>query len=704
MWFEFITAGLLVAVGIGWLRTARRLASTTRDREDLAKSALAIEIERQMLELIAKGASLSEVLDTLTRAIERLSPESHCTIMLLDAEHRRYLSIASGPTLPPIYLQALTRLEIGPEVGACGSAAFRNETVVAEDIANDPRFASARDFILSHGFRSVWSQPIRDSRNTVLGTFAIYRDKVTVPRAEELRMTRVAAQLAGNAIERIRAESHLRETVERLRLAETVAHFGIWEGNFLNSTLKCSAGVAAMMERPPEPFELTLQEFHALVHPDDRQRLYESGRPENARAGTIQDEFRLMLPGGGIRWIRSQWCYEPGASPPTRASGAMIDITKEREEVAQTEQELARAEEATRAAHRSEKLEQDRNAILELVANNRPLETIVAAMADAIATHIPGSLCAIRIEDSNGSHISSYPGFPRDLVVALEQIGISSLRMTTTPAPLSEFSDDESWTQFIQAHSLRYHRYRAIPIMRGSRSTGVVLSLYAQSVPAEHGEQAILESWGRFASLAVERRGLYEQLSFRAQYDSLTSLLNRASLYDYLNAWIQADSTAHKPISMVYLDLDGFKGINDTHGHEAGDKVLQHVAARILESVRRTDVAARLGGDEFVVLLPNVGDVAEAARIADLMATAIAQPLAYGDGELRIRTSLGISIYRADGATTDSLLKAADAEMYRAKLERRKLIRNAGPSQGEAAAGGQKLGEGWIHQERVSTR
>src|SRR5688572_7878520 len=467
MWLEFITAGLLLGAGIGWLRTARRLANVTRDREDLAKSAVGIEIERQILELIAKGASLTEVLDTLTRAIERLSPESHCTIMLLDAEHRRYLSIASGPSLPSAYLQALNRLEIGPEVGACGSAAFHNETVVAEDIASDPRFASARDFILSHGMRSVWSQPIRDSRNTVLGTFAIYRDRVTVPRAEELRMTRVAAQLAGNAIERIGAETHLRETLERLRLAETVARFGIWEANFPKSTLIFSAGLAVMLERPAEQFELTLHEFQAMLHPDDRQRLYETGGPAKARAGTIQDEFRLLLPSGAVRWVRSQWCYDLDQSPPTRASGAMIDITKEREEVVQTEQELARAEAATRAAHKSEKLEQDRNEILELVASNRPLEAIVTAMTDAIASNIPGSLCSMRIEASDGTYISRYPGFPPNLVAALEQIGSSSIRPALVPAPIAEFSADLAWNQFIKsAGPLPHTRYLAVPIMR----------------------------------------------------------------------------------------------------------------------------------------------------------------------------------------------------------------------------------------------
>src|ERR1700722_16711993 len=592
MWLELIATLLLLGLGVagfGWFRTARRLDVTTREREDLAKSALVIEVERQMLELVAKGASLSEVLDTLTRAIEQLSPESHCTIMLLDEEHRRYLSIASGPSLPPAYLQALGRLEIGPEVGACGSAAFRNEAIVIDDIATDYRFASARDFVLSHGLRSVWSQPIRDSRNTVLGTFAIYRRKVASPRAEELRMTRVAAQLAGNAIERIRAEMHLRETLERLNLAETVARFGIWESNFKKDIMTLSAGLAQMMERPVSEFQLTRAEFYAMVHPEDRKGLRDTVDPANARPGTIQDEFRLVLPSGAIHWMRSRWCFEPDESPPTRASGAMIDITKEREEVVQAEQELARAEAATRVAHKAEKLEQDRNEILELVANDQPLDGIIAAMADAVASHLPGSLCSIRIEASAELRISIYPNFPEGLSAALEQISIASINLTPASSPVAKLSDDARWLRYIQSCGPSpYKHYRAVPVMRGSRLTGIIVSLFAEDRLDGRAEQTLLESWGGFASLAVERRGLYEQLSFRAQYDSLTALLNRAAPYDRVDSWIRGNAAAaHSPMAVVYLDLDGFKQINDTYGHGAGDKVLQHVSAHILASVRR---------------------------------------------------------------------------------------------------------------------
>src|SRR5580658_7434584 len=160
MWFELIAAALLLAGVIvttaGWLTTKRRLTACVRDQVDLANSSLVIEEERRMLELVAKGAPLSEVLNTLTLAIERISPGALCTIMLLDEEHRRFLQTASGPSIPEAYMQAANGLEIGPDVGACGAAAFRNETVVVEDVATDYRFEAARDFLTSLGLRSCW--------------------------------------------------------------------------------------------------------------------------------------------------------------------------------------------------------------------------------------------------------------------------------------------------------------------------------------------------------------------------------------------------------------------------------------------------------------------------------------------------------------------------------------------------------------------
>ena len=162
----------LAACAVAYLQT-RRLTESRRDQEKLERSSRVIEEERHVLELIAKGCSLKEVLDALTAAIERMAPDCFCTVLLLDEEGKQ-LWEGSGGGLPPAYMQGVNGLVIGPEVGACGSAAFRNETTIIEDIANDHRFGAARDFVLSFGLRACWSVPIRDSKQKVLGTFAMY--------------------------------------------------------------------------------------------------------------------------------------------------------------------------------------------------------------------------------------------------------------------------------------------------------------------------------------------------------------------------------------------------------------------------------------------------------------------------------------------------------------------------------------------------
>jgi diguanylate cyclase (GGDEF)-like protein len=658
------------AAAAGWGLGSRRGASA-RAPDLLSNSSLITETERQMLELIARGASLSEVLDTLTRTIERISPQSLCTILLLDEEQRHRLLVASGPSLPPAYLQASNGLEIGPEVGACGTAAFRNETVVIEDIATDPRFAAARDFVLGHGLRSCWSQPIRDSRGAVLGTFATYRRVVSSPGPEELGLARVAGQLAGNAIERIRAERQLRDALRRLNLAETVARFGIWEADFQKGIIVVSEGLAALLERPRSKFQLTRAELEAMVHPQDRHLLWSSARDGSQAAGAVQEEFRLVLPSGAVRWMRSQWGFEAGAAAPTRATGAMIDVTDEKRMLVEAEQERAAAEASARVAREAERLEQDRKRILELVANDQPLEQVAGSMVEAVATHLPRSLCAIRIEVAGDQRIALYPGFARPFAEALDRIRVAAINETPTCAPIERLSDAPDWNHYVQnGGTLLAHRlYRAVPVMRDSQRTGMILSFARHDCSDSQSQQRLLESWARFASLAVERRGLYKQLSFRAQHDALTNLLNRASLYERLTDLARGGGAG--ALALIYLDLDSFKQINDTLGHAAGDGVLQHVARQISAVIRRSDAVARIGGDEFVIVLPGVAERGEAEQLAQAVAESIATPLQVGGRSLTVGASFGISLFPVDGADADSLLRVADESMYRMKLAHR---------------------------------
>ena len=259
----------LVACAVAYVQT-RRLTESQRDQEKLERSSRVIEEERHVLELIAKGCSLKEVLNALTAAIERMAPDCYCTVLLLDEEGKQLLE-GSGGGLPPAYMQGVNGLEIGPEVGACGSAAFRNETTIIEDIANDHRFGAAKDFVLSFGLRACWSVPIRDSTQKVLGTFAMYHKHPATPHDRDLRVVEAGAHLAGNAIERLRAEEKLRENAERIAMAEKAAAFGIWQTDVADGDAVVLRRIRGAGGPDREAHcACTWSNGGEMIHPDDR--------------------------------------------------------------------------------------------------------------------------------------------------------------------------------------------------------------------------------------------------------------------------------------------------------------------------------------------------------------------------------------------------------------------------------------------------
>jgi diguanylate cyclase (GGDEF)-like protein/PAS domain S-box-containing protein len=160
-----------------------------------------------------------------------------------------------------------------------------------------------------------------------------------------------------------------------------------------------------------------------------------------------------------------------------------------------------------------------------------------------------------------------------------------------------------------------------------------------------------------------------EQLYHMAHYDSLTGLANRRQFHDQLGRALKSARRRKEGVGVMFIDLDSFKEVNDTFGHRAGDQLLQEIGTRIQCSVRETDVVARLGGDEFTVILANLRDAESAAPIARKLLDKIAQPVTIGRNEVRVTSSIGISMLAEDVADPDMLIQNADLAMYRAKAE-----------------------------------
>jgi two-component system, cell cycle sensor histidine kinase and response regulator CckA len=331
MWPTLAVVGFLAtAVLLAFARfQAHRLSEGRRVQQELEKSSQVLEEERRVLELIAKGASLKEVLDALTMAIERLAPDCFCTILLLDDDRRRLVE-GSGGSLPREYMRALDGLEIGPNVGACGTAAFRNETTIVEDVATDFRFALAKDVLLSFGLRACWSVPIRDSNKNVLGTFAMYHQRIARPREHEINLVEAGAHLAGNAIERLRFEQNLRESASRFQLAEKAAAFGVWQINFRLGMVTISDGFSALAGLAGRPLCLTLGQWREMIHVDDRPA-WDTAVEGLAAKRAFQAEYRILLPDGSIRWLRSHAQTELSDTGSRLLTGASIDVTEAKE-------------------------------------------------------------------------------------------------------------------------------------------------------------------------------------------------------------------------------------------------------------------------------------------------------------------------------------------------------------------------------------
>ena len=164
-----------------------------------------------------------------------------------------------------------------------------------------------------------------------------------------------------------------------------------------------------------------------------------------------------------------------------------------------------------------------------------------------------------------------------------------------------------------------------------------------------------------------ERKKDEERIQFLANHDALTSLPNRAMFSEVLNLAIQNGHRYKRGFAVLFIDLDRFKIINDTMGHDAGDKLLKEMGTRLSETVRSSDVVARLGGDEFVVLVQEVSETKQVDAVARKILSALVEPMSMQGQECRVTASIGICMYPADAQDEKALMKNADIAMYRAK-------------------------------------
>jgi diguanylate cyclase (GGDEF)-like protein/PAS domain S-box-containing protein len=207
-----------------------------------------------------------------------------------------------------------------------------------------------------------------------------------------------------------------------------------------------------------------------------------------------------------------------------------------------------------------------------------------------------------------------------------------------------------------------------VPLHTSKAVIGVlVVQSYSGDVRYTSKDKALLQFVSSQIASAIVRKQTDTWLQHIARHDPLTDLPNRTLIHDRLQTALARARRERQRLALLYIDLDGFKSVNDSFGHTLGDQLLQEAAQRISRCVRASDTVGRIGGDEFVVLLHDIAQSADATTIADNIRVALDQPFEVGGQVLRISSSIGIATYPEHGDDGKQLIRHADEAMYAAK-------------------------------------
>ena len=467
----------------------------------------------------------------------------------------------------------------------------------------------------------------------------------------------------------------LEAEVERLRhqelfldATEQVAHIGHCQWDFGSGLLKsCSNGYAGIFNQTVTEI---LQSQNAwdlmlnVVHPEDRA-LYTESYNSQGDAGAHDIEYRILRNDGEVRFIYEIGMIEKDENGEISSSFCLLQDITERKVY---EQKLE---------HR-DAIAQQVEAITDIGHfTYDPITATYADLSEGFAK-IHGSSV-----DEYQSMVSSRADYLED-VHPEDQVNLVEIYSRHE-------QDGEDYSVDYRIHrsdgEMRWVREQATALRSATgdviQSIGVVQDITQQTQTekslreARDSLEAMVKSRTRKLADTVkqlegeikEREKIAAELHFLANHDALTGLPSLRLCKDRLDQSLAEARRTGQMSAVMFLDLDGFKAINDEHGHEFGDLVLQATALRIKAEIRETDTVARIGGDEFIIILSSLPELMVAERIAAGLIKQIVQPIRVEKVEVMVSASIGISVYPKNGTTAEALIRSADKAMYQIKRQ-----------------------------------
>ena len=419
----------------------------------------------------------------------------------------------------------------------------------------------------------------------------------------------------------------LQASEARFRTMSDVSPLGVFvsdqDGNCIYSN-------AAYQKISGLTFEQTLgTNWSSAIHPEDRQRVLKEWHTAIRGNLPLTAEVRFLRSDGTVLWTR----LNAAAMLDGSTSHGYVQIVEDISDRKLTESILKDAEDAL------------------FEAKERAQVTLDSIGDGVLTTDLQGNLTYL---NQMAEKLTGWPrgeAIGRPLAEVFNLVDSATLKPAVNPAQRA-IAEDKTVGLAMDTVLIR--------------RDGVELAIEDSAAPI-HNRYGVVTGAVIVFHEASASQTMTQQMTFLAQHDFLTKMPNRLLLTERLSQAIGLARRHRKQVALLFLDLDHFKHVNDSLGHEIGDQLLRSVADRLVDSVRATDTVCRQGGDEFVILLAEIEQPQDAAHIAQKLISAFALPHKIEGHELHITLSIGVGVYPDDGDDVDKLMRNADIAMYHAK-------------------------------------
>lgn len=399
------------------------------------------------------------------------------------------------------------------------------------------------------------------------------------------------------------------------------------------------------------PAEMVGRPMIEMVFPDDRERTLQAAREIMADEPKFNFENRWLHKDGRV--VDVLWTARWSPDDQIRVAVAR-DVTKRK----RTEKMRAALYDISEAAHAADDLQALFQRIHHIIDSLLPAIHFSIALRDGgdeevkFAYHV----------DAHGDGLAPDPRrfVSRTLCAEVIRSGQTLLLNPDThgalPASLHGVAGEHA------------RSWLGVPLASGTDTIGaLVVQGHLESEPYTEEDRDLLQFVSTQVAAAIERKQMIARLQRMALYDRLTQLPNRDLFHDRMRLALARARREQRQLAVLYVDLDQFKQVNDTLGHDAGDRLLELVAHRLEQCVRASDTVARFGGDEFVMLLENIDATQSATAVAAKIGEALKQPFQLAGQDVRIVSSVGVALFPQHGDDEQLLLRRADEAMYLAK-------------------------------------